>query len=267
MNNEKNSLFPFILFMMMLIVVINLGFEFYLKNKVAQNLEIAIKEKQPPVYNLFYIKDKSCKDCFPIEIFGKKINDGVSQVTINENFVDSDSDKGNELINKYKIDKLPSLVITGDIKKNNDIYQFLDKTGDVTDEDYVLRVIQPVYYDIKQDEYIGRFSVHYISTPDCEECYDVSLHKSALEGLLLIPNKEKLIDYRSEEAQELIKKHNITKVPTIVLQGTLGKINKFNQIWENYGTIEDDVYIFREMEEMGKYYDLVEKKVKGTNKD
>lgn len=261
-NKKNNKLLIFISFLMMAIVMINMGFEFYLKNNTSIKMQDQIEELRPPIYNITYVRDKNCRDCFAIEAFGGVIRENNEEAEINETFVEYDSEEGKSLIAKHNITKVPSYIIEGDIKKDERLLNLFKKLGDVSDEIFVVRKARPIYYDLNTKEHIGRFNVTYINAPDCTECQDVSAHKIVLENLQFIPYKERLIDYRTEEGKELIEKHKITKVPTIVLEGDLGRIEGFDFIWEKVGTIEDKNYVFRDVESMGDYYDLVDKELK-----
>ena len=91
----------------------------------------------------------------------------------------------------------------------------------------------------------------------CSDCYDVSIHKSALERFGVYLSEEETVDYLSGAGKNLVSKYNIKKIPTIILSKNANVYESLNQAWEQVGTIETDgTYVFRDVESMGNYNDL-----------
>ena len=64
------------------------------------------------------------------------------------------------------------------------------------------------------------------------------------------------------QGKSLIDKYKIEKVPTIILTGDVETYISLTQVWKQVGSVETDgTYVFRSVEQMGKYRDLTTGKV------
>ena len=96
----------------------------------------------------------------------------------------------------------------------------------------------------------------------CDDCYDISLHDTALTNLGLSPKSAATFDVSSDQGKSLVQEYNITKVPTILMSGDLSEYQGLQQVWSLVGEVSDDgTYIFTGLEEMGTYKDLESGKV------
>ena len=80
--------------------------------------------------------------------------------------------------------------------------------------------------------------VTFLKADDCDDCRDISSMITSLEDIFTVEVNE--IQYGSSEADELIEKYDLEFAPTIILSSDASKYDGFEQIWEAYGTQEDD---------------------------
>ena len=85
-----------------------------IKDKAAKAAELA----KPAKIELSIIKDSRCKDCFDASQLVTFIKTAKVEV-ISEKNVDFDSAGGKVLLAKYNLDKVPTVVVTGEIDKIN----------------------------------------------------------------------------------------------------------------------------------------------------
>ena len=165
--------------------------------------------------------------------------------------------QGKALAEKYKITKVPTVLISGELDKNPQLAQAWASLGEIIDQVFVFRKLIPPYIEVATGELKGQFSLVYLTNESCSKCYDVKLHDTALGNLGLKTNDNKIVDVSSDEGKELLKKYAILSVPTILLSGDLAEYSGLQQIWPQVGTIaEDGTYVFTKMDEMGSYMNL-----------
>lgn len=207
------------------------------------------------------VAKKDCPECFDIGQLTAAIKQANVEITGEETVYWGEA-AGDKLIADYKIAKLPTLLVAGELDKNTDLQGMWQALGEVVDGVFVFRQVIPPYVDVATGALKGLISVTYLTDQSCEKCYDVNLHKNALINLGVNPTTEKTVDISTDEGKALVKKYEINLVPTILLQGEVGEYQAINQIWSQYGAIKDDgTYVFTGMEAMGTYKDLAKKKV------
>jgi glutaredoxin len=128
---------------------------------------------------------------------------------------------------------------------------------------YVLPVAHAPFYDAKEGAVRGRVSVTYIAMASCKECMEVPALQDELEAIGITPYHEEVLDVTSERAKLLIRKYNITAVPTIIMDGQAAFHSQLFPGWYAVGTVEGDgMFILRKLDRMRvTYYDLKREQV------
>lgn len=83
--------------------------------------------------------------------------------------------------------------------------------------------------------------------PLCSECGNNMVHYQRLRSLRVYVNEFKNLNYRTDEGQRLVKKYNITKVPTVIIEN----LSLFREAWgfyNMYGDYYGNIYVFRKPE-------------------
>jgi hypothetical protein len=154
------------------------------------------------------------------------------------------------VISAYGITKLPAVVLSADAKEYPVLVESWSQAGDIApDGMFVLRNINPPYYDLSKKKIIGLLDITYLSAASCTTCYNVSIHKLALQNLGVNLDNEKNVDVASVEGKALVAKYGIALVPTVVITGEADKYATLVEVWKSVGTVESDgAYIFRHPE-------------------
>ncbi|MBT5022633.1 hypothetical protein HOK51_03575 [Candidatus Woesearchaeota archaeon] len=208
--------------------------------------------EQRGAVQITHLKNSDCEDCVSWD--GVIANLAKDQLTVaGVEVVEYDSAEGKELIQKYDINKLPTLLFSNDLAEYPDIAGTWAERGSVEpDGMYVLREVGAPYYDFDSGNIKGLVEVTYLVDESCEECYDVAVHKSILGKYGVKINSEKTVDIASSEGKEILEKYEITQVPTIVLSEGVSVYSQLAQIWASVGSVEeDDSYVFRNVANMG----------------
>lgn len=167
-----------------------------------------------------------------------------------EKTVDASSAEGRDLTGKYQITKVPTILLSEDISYYTSIQQSLGQLGSLeTDGTYVLRQVNLPYVDMESGRVKGLARLVMLNDSSCRECYIVTDHLLALKGSGVMLESYRAVDVSDAEGRELVKKYNITAVPTILLSN-MQDYESFKNLWKTFGSIEGDgTYIFRHFNE------------------
>jgi len=209
--------------------------------------------------DLIALYNKDCVDCVDVNLLIGGMNNTPIQITTITK-VEINSLEGKDLISKYNINKVPTLLFSKELKGYNSITSNWEKSiGSVeNDGTYVLRSINPLYYSINESRVVGKIKVSILSDNNCKNCFNGSEIYPAILGKLQIGNFDtNIIDASSTEGTSLITKYKLEKFPTMIIEGDTNAYPNLKQVWNQVGTIEDNKYIFRNVELLGvPYFDV-----------
>ena len=98
-------------------------------------------------------------------------------------------------------------------------------------------------------------------TTNCPLCFNISAFLSGIKQLDGVKvTAEKTIDLASSEAQALVSKYGITKVPTVIITGGIND-SRLLSIWSQIGKIKEGAVILTEAPP--PYFDIAASKVIG----
>lgn len=93
-----------------------------------------------------------------------------------------------------------------------------------------------------------------INDKDCPYCYDTKQLISEIETENINSRSKKVMDYRSDEAKDVIMKYKIEKVPTVIIKGEIDKNMNLYDKFTAIGEVSEDVFILRDV--MMPYVDI-----------
>lgn len=211
------------------------------------------------------IKDETCKQCVDLDpLVGqlKAMGVGIAE----EKTWASTSKEGMKAIASYKLKRLPALILSSDLSAYEQLAETWKIYGDIAaDGSYVMTDIRPPYKDVASGDIKGLVTLTYLTDSTCKECYNVTIHHQILANFGFVFDDVKESDVSSSDGKALVKKYNVTAVPTVLLSGDVKEYKGFDAVWERVGTIEaDGAYLFRSMDvlEESSYKDLVSGTVK-----
>ncbi|HIH14760.1 MAG: hypothetical protein QT08_C0009G0006 [archaeon GW2011_AR17] len=222
---------------------------------IAEDLASDAKEKaRAGEIQIITLADTSCTDCFDIMTAVDSVKTANVEVT-SEQIIEYTDGTAQELIEKYNIEKIPTIIVTGEINKEGSEIPGLEEESDAlifTNQD-------PVYFDISANEYKGRIQVKLITNSDCEDCYDMTKFIAALKDLVIISNEETI---ELDDAKELIEKYSLAEVPAIIISGDIELYPDTANKLEVIGTyIEEDLILTAKLNP--PYWDIAEDKALG----
>lgn len=221
------------------------------------NQKMPASANRPTKVDLVILKESSCNDCFDLTPVVETIK-GENVKVNSEKTIEISTKEGKELLSKYGITQIPSLLLSGEIDKNTGLKSLLSKWGEIKDNTFVLRQIGAPYFDVSSGKVRGNVQLTMLTDTSCRECYDVTKHEEILKQFGFEDKEAKVVSVKLSDGQELVDKYNIKLVPTIILSGDLDAYPSLVKVWSQVGTVETDgVYVFREgVKQMGIYEDL-----------
>jgi len=222
-----------------------------LKDKTEKAKELA----KPAKIELAVIKDSKCADCFDVSQVAQYIKSGKVEVTSEKN-VEFDSAEGKQLISKYNLEKIPAVVVTGEIDKA--IIEGFEKKNDAL----LFTQIPPPYVNATSGEIKGRITLTIINDTTCSKCADLNVLINQMKSSGITMAEQRNVNSNSDEGKSLIAKYNLGFVPTIILSKDAESYDLIKQAWSQLGTREaDGSYVLRTV--YPPYINLTTNKLRG----
>jgi hypothetical protein len=161
----------------------------------------------------------------------------------------TNSIESRKLIKKYNITKLPAFIFSKDLNDYPFVQQSWAQLGSIEEDgSMILRKLPPPF--VENGRMRGITQLTMITDESCTECYNVTLFPKVLtERFKILIDRQKTTDISNIEGQNLIKKYNITNVPTIILRGDTTAYDLLTSFFEEAGTTESDgTIVFRNLD-------------------
>lgn len=223
------------------------------------------QQNQPPVetaeISLILIGDSSNQDLIDLQSLAGQLKSLQGIQLVSEKSLEKDSAEAKQLIEKYRIEKIPALLLQGETRKVAALTQNWSRLGSIeSDDTMVLRSVPPLYLELSSGRVRGITGAVYLAVPDKNEVFDIDIFKQILANAFGIkPAVERTVDYNSSAGKELVEKYKLEKLPAFFVSGDLNAYSNFEQVWQQAGSIESDGnYVFRSLEVLSglKYLDL-----------
>ncbi|MBI2650780.1 hypothetical protein HYX04_05740 [Candidatus Woesearchaeota archaeon] len=222
-----------------IILVINIFLTFNLNKDLRKSAEAAMEKLKPAKIELAVIKNSKCSDCFDISTIINHVKNANVNIT-KETMYEFDSKDGRALVSKYNIEKVPTVVLTGEIDKFN--IQGLEKKENAL----LLTKLEPPYTNALTGKIEGRVALYHLKDASCEKCNSLSILTNQIKAAGVKIYDEKIIALNSAEGKELIKKYSIGFVPAIILSKDAAAYSIMQQAWPQIGSKESDgSYVLR----------------------
>ncbi len=175
--------------------------------------------------------------------------------------VPANSIEGINIIGKYGLTRLPAIILSEDIEAYPELARAMDNVGyKAEDGNYVIRMLNPPFYNITSGEEEGLLTIVYIKAGNyCPDCYDYRIHTSELAGMGVIAAESYYYDFDSSIGKNYTQNFNITKIPTVLISPEIIKYPAFMLIYNQLGRIlPSGWFLFDKFEvlEGGTYFDI-----------
>ncbi len=229
---------------------------------LVSGMSSAVPQPKPvPVVDVAKILDLSCKDCFDVEPIMQSVRNSGVKIG-KEEALDFSSPRAKELIAKYGIEKIPTIIVTGETANATALKTAFASFGEERNGALVVTKQTPVYIDAGTGEAKGRISLIYLKDSACADCGDYSASIQQLKRIGMVISNESAIEYDSPAGRALIEKYNITNVPTLIFSKDAKEYGDFEKVWPQIGSIESDgTHVIRTPNP--PYRDLASGEIKG----
>ncbi len=189
---------------------------------------------------------------------------------ISEKTLEKDSGEAKRLIEKYTIERIPTVVLEGETKKATALLQNWPRIGSVeSDGTMVLTAIPPIYLETGTGRLRGGTKAVFVSVPDRNGVFNAEeVFTQILQNAFGIkPIGQETVSYDSPEGKAILSKYGLEKLPTFIISGDLNAYTGFPDAWLEGGTVEaDGTYVFRSHEAIRgiKYIDMDKNEVVET---
>lgn len=178
---------------------------------------------------------------------------------VKTNVVYDTSEEGRNMIIRYKIEKLPALVLTKEGQWDSRILTtWLADIGSVEDDgSLVQREVIPPYYDTVNKTIRGKVGYIFITDSACENCYDVKVLAGDLAVVFGFDIEMAVgYDISSVEGNAIASQYGITEIPAFLVSEDASIYSGFEDFWfrKDNTQEEDGWYVFRDVKYLGVEY-------------
>lgn len=213
-----------------------------------------IQPPAPPKLEAIHLAAPFCPECFDTGTITAGLKG--SGIEIKEREVDYTSPEGQKLVERYGVERIPALILSGETTKDERLTTYLLRLGNRVGDDFVIQD-NPPYINVATGQLIGGIEVIYLNDSSCQTCYNVTLHREVLANFGIFVERERTIDVASTEGKELISRYSITAAPTVLLSPEIQVYQRLVDVWPQVGTTESDGWlVFRNgdiMQQWGGY--------------
>ncbi len=232
--------------------------------KVNEAILLAEKENQPAKIELIKITASSCPDCFNVDSVIESLRKSNVNVT-SERSVDFSSQEANQLIEQYKIEKLPTVIVLGEVNESTIVSQWNQdwqvEIKDGREVSVVYSAVTTPYVDINGN-IKGLVSLTHIIDQACSDCADLSQVISFFEKQNVKFSTKRTIDYTSSDARDLIANLGVQKIPAMIISKDILDYKDISEVWDQLNATEKNgFYALHTI--APPYRDLAKNKIEG----
>ena len=253
--NKNLSIIVLILLTAMLVVA---GLNIYsttTANVILNEKAKEIEEFNKPVKIQLSVID--CEDCSDIDSVVESVKSKNVEI-LEEKNLDYNSEEAKDLIEKYGIQKLPSILIFGEIDNKKVAFNNFE----LNDDALVFNGVNAPYFNIIEDKIKGEVSIIEVLDSSCEECISISPVADALGQAGVLIKDWKKFEYNSAEGKEFINEFGIKKIPVILISEDIDYYQEIQQGFLQLGLEKKQGY-YSIHSTIPPYRDLIKNKIAG----
>jgi hypothetical protein len=177
-----------------------------------------------PKIEVIELQVPDCNLCLNFDTFKNQLRH--LDIALQESTLPYNSEEAKELIEKYDIKAVPTIIVRGDINKVDALKNWED-IGTIESDALVFRNNVPVYYDLEKKRFIGAVRLIELIDPSCTNCLDPlrTIEMSQLLSAIKLVSFRR-VDVNSTEGQELIRKYFIDFAPALIFSAEIADYNK-----------------------------------------
>lgn len=213
-----------------------------LSGKIIEKIALTKEQSRPAKIEVTTITFSECKECYDVKTALEDLKKQNINITKEETF-DYNSDKGKELVEFYRIQRLPTLIIRGETNKTDQLQRYWDHVGEQRGTNYetvLYTNIVPPYYDMFEGRILGRVSITNLIDSTCDKCVSLTGIVDAFKQAGVKVVEEKTVEYKSEEGKRLVSKFGVREIPALIISKDILDYNSIQQVWNQLNTTEKE---------------------------
>ncbi|MFA4845481.1 MAG: hypothetical protein WC654_02900 [Patescibacteria group bacterium] len=206
-----------------------------LNDKIATAAESVL----PAELTITVIQTPDCPLCFDVESAVSLLREQSVTLLRNDDVLQG-SPQATDLIARYNISKLPTVVIEGEVDKEI-ILSFLEANTEPSGEARIWSAIPPPFVDAGDGLIAGLVDVTMITDTRCRVCKDPAAFVDFLVNSVgLVQNSTTTLDARDPAAKEILASHGIKTAPSVILSQDAEVYAQLIASWGQFGTVAPD---------------------------
>ena len=223
------------------------------------NETLSNQGQKPILVDVLLIGASGCPQCNSSLLLLQQISDASASFNISVGSVNElkgDSTEAATIISRYKIEKLPVLLLSPSGEPDPSFVSVWTDTIGTQESDGVLvyRNVFPPYYDLRTSSVVGFVNGIAIEAPSCSACFGGSIYLDSLESAGVAFKSKKVLEENDREALALISQYKITRLPSLLLSSDIVAYGFFNDSLRDLGTMENRWFVLRDI--VPPYVDL-----------
>jgi thiol-disulfide isomerase/thioredoxin len=238
---DTDTIMLILIVALIVIFVVNMFVIFSMSSKLQERKKDVEETARPAEIELTTLSLADCPDCFDVNKFLEDIKKQSVEVT-SEKTMDANSAAGKALIAQYGIQKLPTVIASGEVNKIN-VANFFNKWNLFDNNKTAVYTAQlPPYYNVSESRVVGRVSLTILNAPSCTKCQkiDPAINSFKQAGVKFVD--ERTIDYNSAEGKQLISKNNIQAIPAAVISDEIDVYPGMTQVFKQLNAVTREGY-------------------------
>ena len=185
-----------------------------LRERAAEEAELT----RPSAISIVALVDGGCSSCYDITEALAALK-GANVEVKSESTLQYSTGEGNALVSRYGIRKIPSLVVTGEIDRDQGFESELELRVDAL----VFEAPAPPYVDAATGQQKGIVDTVLIEKADCVNCFSFRQYITQFSQMGVALGSTQVLDSGDGEAQRLIAEHGIKKLPTLIISSDIAE--------------------------------------------
>ena len=192
---------------------------------------------EPAKIQVVEISAPSCSNCYNTTSLMAQINS--MNVNASERSILLSSAEANSLMLKYGIDRLPALVVTGEINKTLQLSGLWSQVGTVSNGVVVVKPQAP-YYSVSSSKVVGLVTLTRILDSSCTQCSSIDGIISAFKRYGVVVTGDTFLEYNSAEGKSLMNQFSIQRIPAVIVSRDILSYPAIAQIWPQLNATENN---------------------------
>lgn len=198
------------------------------------------------------IYKKECAECLNASKYFQALEgQDIGMVFLDKKILEAQDTEAKNLIMKYNITKLPTLILDQEAYEYGAFNQYIANSGEKINNTFVIKEPIAPFFDLEKNETAGLVNVTIINPINCTNCTNISNLVGAIsvQGGIVIDQVQEISENETT-ANELIGQFNITKLPTMIFSKEMKYYSNLQEQWIQYGNSveEDGEYVLRSPE-------------------